>query len=441
MRYMKYGFDWRTIEKLFFLNWHFCLIKSAQKSRKSKPGPVLSPSAAPDFQSQRAFFAGLWVLMGMMIFLMSCQQVPSAEADVSFYSARNPSILYTGRFEPASDHAVRFGWSGSEIMAGFEGTMLRIHLRNESVGKDRLDEPNRSYYQVWIDDELQILEATNGKTSYLLADSLDEGPHSFRLFKRTEASTGIGVFEGVELDKGKKLLPILGEPDRKIEFIGNSITCGYGNEGERRDCPFTPATENAWMSYASITARKLNAVHTMICYSGRGVIQNYDKSREGTLPHIWKRNYPQSEKQNESEAWHPKLVVINLGTNDFAHENPAEDDFLSTYAAFLQDIRQTYPACKILCLTGPMMSDDNARKPLSTLKDYLAKAITQSGLKEVYRFDLTTQGPLGYGCDWHPNVAQHELNAEELARYIGDMMGWARDYAQAEALSGSPSQQ
>ena len=439
MGYIKNGFAKHYLEKFFYVIWHFCVIKSARKSKKSKPWTLLHPSTSPNFWGQRTLFIGYNLITGLLLSLISCQQSHSVKAN--FVSAEHPSIQYLGRFEPAPDNTVRFAWSGSQIMARFEGPTLRIRLKNESLGKDRLDQPNRSFYQVWIDDAIQVLEATNEKTSYLLADSLGDGPHTLRLFKRTEASTGTGIFEGLELGKGKKLLPLPEIPNRKIEFIGNSITCGYGNKGDSRDCPFTPATENAWMSYASITARKLNAEHSMICYSGRGVVQNYDKSREGTLPQIWRRNYPQSEREIDQPSWIPDLVVINLGTNDFAHENPDKEDFVSTYTAFIKDIRQTYPSCKILCLTGSMMTDGHARKPLSTLKGYLQKAITQSGLDEVYRFDLTTQGPLGFGCDWHPNVAQHELNAEELADYIGDMMGWDGDYAQAGARSGSHSQQ
>ena len=33
-------------------------------------------------------------------------------------------------------------------------------------------------------------------------------------------------------------------PERRIEFIGNSITCGYGVESENPSDPFTYETEN-----------------------------------------------------------------------------------------------------------------------------------------------------------------------------------------------------
>lgn len=37
-------------------------------------------------------------------------------------------------------------------------------------------------------------------------------------------------FRGFVLDKGCQLIEAPALPERKIEFIGNSITCGYGVE-------------------------------------------------------------------------------------------------------------------------------------------------------------------------------------------------------------------
>ena len=50
--------------------------------------------------------------------------------------------------------------------------------------------------------------------------------------------------------------------------------------------------------------------------------------------------------------------------------------------------------------------------------------IDELGMDRVHRFDLSTQGELGYGCAWHPNVAQHQKNAAELTGFIRDRFGW-----------------
>lgn len=53
-------------------------------------------------------------------------------------------------------------------------------------------------------------------------------------------------------------------PERRIEFIGNSITCGYGVESENPSDPFTYETENHFYTYAARTARALKAQHLVL---------------------------------------------------------------------------------------------------------------------------------------------------------------------------------
>ena len=67
-------------------------------------------------------------------------------------------------------------------------------------------------------------------------------------------------------------------PSRHIEFIGNSLTCGYGVEGKDRSEPYKAETENCNLSYATIIARYFNADYTLIAHSGRGVVRNYGDS-------------------------------------------------------------------------------------------------------------------------------------------------------------------
>ena len=64
-------------------------------------------------------------------------------------------------------------------------------------------------------------------------------------------------------------------PSRHIEFIGNSLTCGYGVEGKDRSEPYKAETENCNLSYATIIARYFNADYTLIAHSGRGVTEMF----------------------------------------------------------------------------------------------------------------------------------------------------------------------
>ena len=112
----------------------------------------------------------------------------------------------------------------------------------------------------------------------------------------------IPEFWGFVLDEGKKLVDAPAFSDRKIEFIGNSITCGYGNEGLKKEEHFDYATENHYYSYASITARNLDAQHWVVARSGIGAYRNYNGPRTGN---------PESNMLVQYEyigyAWKPEL--------------------------------------------------------------------------------------------------------------------------------------
>lgn len=361
----------------------------------------------------------------MVSLLFSCRETPkhenSAEHVLVLPSA--PEFTYTGRFDVSDPTRARFAWSGSAIDCIFEGPFCQLLMDNLPQGNEADGSPRTNYFRITIDDrEPFILQTVPGQTEYLLADSLSDGPHRLSIFKRTEAEVATAIFRGLKLAAGKRILKAPSLPERRIEFIGNSITCGYGNEGDSRDCHFSSATENAWETYSAITARNLNAQYVSVCFSGRGVIQNYNRSQTGTMPELYQTIIPGEDSLKWNfQNWIPDMVVINLGTNDFAHENPDPSKFVNTYATFLRTIRSHYPEAAIICLSGPMMTNDGRRKPLATLQEHIDAAIgalAAGGESKIYRFDLSTQGPLGYGCDWHPNLAQHRLNAEELTAFL-----------------------
>ena len=114
-------------------------------------------------------------------------------------------------------------------------------------------------------------------------------------------------------------------PERRIEFIGNSITCGYGVESENPSDPFTYETENHFYTYAARTARALKAQHLVVARSGIGVYRNYGAPRSGSkdcMPAM----YEQVLFTDSTELWDhtlytPDVVCINLGTNDTSLDN------------------------------------------------------------------------------------------------------------------------
>lgn len=342
----------------------------------------------------------------------------------------NPDIVYTGRISFTNPDRPAWNYPGVQIMAAFEGTSLRM-----------IAKPRSGYFMAQIDQAEPFKVAFRGERDSVvtLATALPEGRHLVRLMYVIEGYEFFPEFWGFVLDEGRQLVkaPLL--PSRKIEFIGNSITCGYGNEGLKKEEGFDYATENHYYSYASITARNLQAQHWVVARSGIGAYRNYDGPKTGNpdsnMPvqyeytgYAWK---PELRKEATflQEKWdfnryQPDVVCINLGTNDLSTPNYDLSLLKQGYQKLLKMVRQHNPKAKIVFLTGSMLYHQELQLAKQLLDEVTAEA-QKAGDKEVYRFDMAPiNGNKYYGNDWHPNIYQDEKMANELTPYLRQLMNW-----------------
>src|SRR5258708_25221227 len=156
--------------------------------------------------------------------------------------------------------------------------------------------------------------------------------------KRTESDLGVAEFLGL-VPKGGVLLASPPPFVRRIEYIGDSITCGYGDLGSSALCHFTPDTEDETSAYGALAAAQLNAQHTAIAYSGIGMYRNGGGDTANTIPTRYQRTLP----DDPPSAWAfntppPHVVVINLATHDFRTGGP-RPPFSQACLAFLSPLR------------------------------------------------------------------------------------------------------
>ena len=172
-------------------------------------------------------------------------------------------------------------------------------------------------------------------------------------------------------------------PSRHIEFIGNSLTCGYGVEGKDRSEPYKAETENCNLSYATIIARYFNADYTLIAHSGRGVVRNYGDSvriSAVTMKDRMLNTFDMNlDKKWDFKTYKPDLVVVNLGTNDFSTNiYPLEDEFIHAYKLLISRLRTNYGDVPILCISPAIAQRqivqymERMRKDLNDKKVYIA---------------------------------------------------------------------
>ena len=345
-------------------------------------------------------------------------------------SPADPHIQYAGRISFANPERPTWNFPGIQIMAAFEGTSLRMMAK-----------PQSGYFMAQIDQAEPFKVAFRGERDSVvtLATALPEGRHLVRLMYVIEGYEFFPEFWGFVLDKGCRLVEAPPFPDRKIEFIGNSITCGYGNEGLDKFEHFDYATENHYYSYASIAARNLEAQHWVVARSGIGAYRNYDGPKTGNpescMPvqyeytgYAWKPELRQ-ETSFLSDKWdfsryQPDVVCINLGTNDLSTNNYDLNLLKQGYKKLLKMGRQHNPKAKIVFLTGSMLYNQELQEACQLLDEVTAEA-QAAGDKEVYRFDIPhIDGEVFLGNDWHPNIYQDEKMANELTAYLRKLMNW-----------------
>jgi hypothetical protein len=331
--------------------------------------------------------------------------------------ADDPNIQYVGRFNLSNPKKVTYDWPGVFITAFFEGTSCTVRLND-----------SQNEYAVIIDNNAPRLLNTDTSKTYLIANNLNGSrPHKIVIQKRTETFVGKGEFLGFVLDEGKKILPPEKRPDRRIEFIGNSITCAYGVEGDSATCRYSPGTQNANLSYASIIARELNADYSLIAYSGRGVVRNYgDKNKTSVdpMPCLYDRIcFNDSTSKWNFTSWIPQVVVINLGTNDFSTKPfPDKDVFQNAYKNLIGKVRSFYPGVMIFCLCGPMIDEPC----LSYIKEVVRDEQKDKRDRDVFFIGIhySVMTKEDWGCDSHPNVKGMLKMVREIAPEIKARMNW-----------------
>jgi len=371
------------------------------------------------------YLIGVVLCMIGMLYFYGCTPfcLNHERENTGIIDADDPNIQYIGRVNFSNPKKVLFDWPGVYICAAFEGTSCSIRLQNHKL------ENYQNEYAVTIDQRApRLLTTTDTLIVYQVATGLpDSIPHTIMIQKRTEALAGSGEFRGFILDKGKKLLPHLQRPKRRIEFIGNSITCGYGVEGETSNCHYSAETENACMSYAAITARALQADYTLVAYSGRGVVRNYgdsNKTSPNTMPILFDRTcFSDSTLKWNFARWVPQAVVLNLGTNDYSTQPfPDSTIFQDAYARFIYHVRSLYPGVTMFCICGPMIGEPCAKY----IKEVVMHEQKMGRDKDVFFIEMkkSALADTDWGCDNHPNIYGMNKIADILISTIRLRMNW-----------------
>lgn len=323
--------------------------------------------------------------------------------------------------------------SGTGAEFSFTGTKCTVVVNGDSGCTNASNKDNFARVGIYVNGERVVDDMVdNAVETYDVFSSDTAEDVTVSVVKLSESPMST-----IAIDKINVTGSVIKPTENKgtlIEFIGDSITCGYGIDDPNKDHHFVTSTEDVTKTYAYLTAQALDADYSMVSYSGYGIISGYSdgtkKVTEQQVPkyytklgYTWTPNgsFVPSNIEWDFGARQPDIIVVNLGTNDDSYTKSKEDrclEYQEGYVAFLKTIREKNPDAKILCTLG-IMGDNLFPYIEAAVKSYTE----ETGDANVYTMKFDVQNPNdGYSADWHPSVTTHQKASEKLVEEIKKLL-------------------
>ena len=335
------------------------------------------------------------------------------------------------------DDVLYLYWTNSGFAFRFNGTGATATLT-----ADNLTQIYLGYLHVYVDGEFspsKTICLSKNSDLYVLAENLPAGEHTIEVRKRNEAKYGGSATIGVktlDITGGAFLAPPAAK-EKTVEFIGDSITSGFGNMvSEINEDPdrFTTEFEDGTMTYAVLAAKALGAEAHVLSRSGIRFVYSNEKldKQDSWYPH-YENTATLPDNTSCADKWdftaHKNdVVVINLGTNDNGAKvdgkTISDEEMTKDAVSMLKLIRKNNPDAVIIWTYGVMGSGRKAA--LSAAVDQVKAA----GDDKVFYLGLanlisTTEG---IGTHGHPSMQTHINRSMDLAAFIAEKTGWDCDY-------------
>ncbi|MCL2488878.1 MAG: GDSL-type esterase/lipase family protein [Oscillospiraceae bacterium] len=320
------------------------------------------------------------------------------------------------------DNALRLAWTGSGFSINFYGTGTAAVISSSTDNPIYL-----GYLNVYVDSAALPVSTVKidrkGLCLYTLADRLPPGAHTLTVKKRNEAAYGgsatlgihdISVIDGCPLEPPPA-------PERLIEFVGDSITSGFGNMvSDPGELDYATDTCDGTRTYAMLAADALGAAASVLSRSGIRFCREPGKAAsESMINHYTKI----SNLTGNADPWNfarpADAVVVNLGTND----NGTAGDFTfftSEAAVLLSMIRANNPGALIVWCYGIMGEAPRISGPIKAA----VTDMTAAGDDKVFYLSMKPIDPAreGLGVHGHPTVFTHIKNSFVLAEFLAEKM-------------------
>ncbi|SHH38213.1 SGNH/GDSL hydrolase family protein [Flavobacterium defluvii] len=340
-------------------------------------------------------------------------------------SQNQNTFLYNGRVDKLQNNQVILIGTASSVSFNFTGNECSILLQSVDSYE------HHNYVQLVLDGKYigKIKIEKGSVQSFPIKITSNKKEHHLEIYKNTEAQSGNILFAGTTA----KLTSISSKKKKKIEFIGDSITCGAAsdssdipcNEGEYMD------HHNGYYAYGPSAAREINADYLMSCVSGIGIYRNWNDENkdEAIMPDIYQNLYLTKDpsKPKYDFAFQPDIISIALGTNDFSGGDGKKErlpfnpeKYVSNYINFIKMLYEHNPNAQIVITNSPMVGGDRAvvfEDCLNKVKNAFAEDKQHKPI-QIFKFKPMTPK----GCLGHPDVADEKVMADQYAPFLKKLL-------------------
>lgn len=354
------------------------------------------------------------------------------------WKADNEFVKVNGRTLYRNDMRV-LGYTATGVTFRFKGKKASAVLLSDVEGRTQ---DSLAWMAVFVNDQTtpaKRFPLKEAEAEYTLYESDQEAEVTITLMKYSEVEYAKCLIKEIITDSDTLLAPPQ-QKKRKMLIIGDSITCGYGVEGDVEDEIFCTAKENPSKAYSLLTAQELNAEYQIVAWNGKGVISAYigeerdEPDPQWRLPFLYdytdggsEQDYYKKEEKDwekwDHQSYQADIVTVYLGTNDasYTREIPQRDqEFIDAYKVFLGRIHQTQPQAAILCMLGTM--DQRLCPATKRAVEEYAKNHKEV---QIEYLELPAQSEEdGLGTFWHPMAITHRKVADKVVAKIKEMMRW-----------------
>ena len=337
----------------------------------------------------------------------------------------------------------------NKIFMNFSGSGVTFKTRGEKLiikfYATKFDDNNACPFVSVLIDDTRIDYKVNEEYK-IIEIPISSSIHNVSILKRTETSVSFLAIEEIIVDE---FIPLQEENKFKIEFYGDSLTCGFGNLSNNPEDKFSTETESFLDSYAYLLSQKLNADYSAICVSGFPIYKsrwNEGFPIDSVADMISICDYSEDMKMETSIPWDnskfiPNLVVVNLGTNDCSYFTEGQkwvDDLIVKYGSFenvldseemkkelvslenkiisfLDDIFALYKNVKVIWALGMIYVNPH-------IQEVFDRVLNNYNNSNVYQFNFKVREICDErGAVYHPNKKMHLIASEELAKFIKEI--------------------